>query len=77
MLFGATGTGPMMIAEGAMIIALIILITSNIAIWTKRCSREVVAVAIEVILGKIFIPLNAIFATEAAGLFPSEGLDFE
>ena len=60
-----------------MIVAVVVLVAGNVAIGAERGGVEVVAVAIEMILGVIFVPGNMIFGAELFGAFPSKGFELE
>ena len=60
-----------------MIVAAVILIAGELAVFTERRIVEIVAVAIDMILGKIFIVLDVVLIAEFARFGPSLRLDFE
>lgn len=64
-------------AKRAVVVAGVVLVTGELAVLTERGEVEVIAVAIEVIFGKILIVFGAIFGAEFFGFGPGAGLDLE
>lgn len=67
----------MLVAERAVIFAFVVLVASNVTDRAKRGRIEVIAVAVEMILGEILVPFDVIFWTEFFGFIPGERFDFE
>ena len=60
-----------------MIVAPVVLIAGKLAVFTERRIVEIVAVAIDVIFGEVFVVGNLIVVAEFASLRPGLRLDFE
>ena len=76
-VFGGEGGRPCGAAERAVVEAGVVLIAGEIAILTERGNVEPVAVGVEMILGEIFVPFDAILRAKLVRLRPGFGFDTE
>ena len=76
-VFGGEGGRPCGATESTVVEAGVVLITGEVAILTERGDVEPVAVGVEVILGEIFVPFDAILCAEFVRLRPGFGFDTE
>ena len=60
-----------------MIVAAVVLIAGELAVFTERGEVEIVAITIKAILGEIFVIFEVIFFTEVFSFRPGLGFDFE
>ena len=68
---------PSAATERAMIVAAVILIASELTVFTEGSVVEIVAVAVEAVFGEIFVIFEIVFLAEFFGFCPSFGFDFE
>lgn len=77
LIFGATRAGPCFVTEGAVVGAGVILVAGEVAVWTEGGLIEIVAIAVETILGVVFVPFDVIVGGEFFGLLPGERFDLD
>ena len=66
---------PSSVAEGAVIEESGVLITGKVAVFAERGKMKPIAVAVEVIFGKIFVPFDFISGAELFSFGPGFGFD--
>ena len=60
-----------------MVVAAVVLIAGELAVFTERGEVEIVAITIKAILGEIFVIFEVIFFTEVFSFRPGLGFDLE
>jgi hypothetical protein len=74
-VFRGEGGWPFGATESAMIEAGVILIAGEVAVFAERGDVEPVAVSIEVILGEVLVPFDAVLCAEFVRFGPSVRFD--
>ena len=68
---------PISVTERAMVVAVIVLIASELTVFTEGSVVKIIAIAIKAIFSEIFVVCDCVFLTEFFGFCPSFGFDFE
>ena len=63
--------------ERAVVVAAVVLIAGELAVFTERGEVEIVAITIKAILGEIFVVFEAVFFAEVFSFRPGLGFDLE
>ena len=68
---------PSSVAEGAVIEESGVLIAGKVAVFAERGKMKPIAVAVEVIFGKIFVVFDIVGGADFASFGPSARFDFD
>ena len=68
---------PGRVTERAVIVAAVVLIAGELTVLAERGVVEIITVAVESILGKIFVVFEAVFFAEVFSFRPGLGFDLE
>ncbi len=68
---------PGRVTERAVVVAAVVLIAGELAVFTERGEVEIVAITIKAILGEIFVVFEAVFFAEVFSFRPGLGFNLE